>query len=109
MRTLLQYIDTVFLSRMSLRAQLVWLRSFISLLESQAKIVESKYQLEEIHARLESGEIENPAGYTAEEIDEAVRSMRKSRPWISKVGYELDNTVSWKVAGRPLFRDPRED
>ena len=78
MRSILKFIETVYLGNMSLGAQVVWIRSFYHVVKAKREEIQSRYELEQIQKRIDDGKIDvTECGITVEEVASAVKHLRR--------------------------------
>lgn len=78
MRALIEFIDRVYLAGQSPSAQVFLLDALIRVLSQKRCELQNRRETEDIIARLESGEVENPGDHSAQEIAEAIEVIRNS-------------------------------
>lgn len=79
MKALIEFIDRVYLASLKLPSQEFFLDALIAILQERKQEINHQRKQTEIITAIEEGEIENPEGYSADEIQEAVEVIRNTR------------------------------
>ncbi len=79
MKTIFEFIETVYLRHMSLAAQMIWVESFRQMVVEKHNEIAAKYKAEQVDLKMADGEIDNPEAFSADEIAEAVDMLRADK------------------------------